>query len=56
MQESSVEELQEVQAMWKEGVKDLKSCMEKNDVKISRKDVMDKVAITAKQFKIIDQL
>ena len=52
--ETKVEALEEEQAMCKERVKDVENCREKNDVKQSRKDMVEKVAVSAKQFKIMD--
>jgi hypothetical protein len=52
--ESKIEAMEEEQAMLKDRIKDLENCREKNDVKISRKEMSEKVAVSAKQFKVMD--
>jgi hypothetical protein len=52
--ESRVEETQDELMASKERVKDLENCREKSDVKLSRKEMTEKVAASARQFKILD--
>jgi hypothetical protein len=52
--ENKLETMEEEQAMLKDRIKDLENCREKNEVKISRKEMTEKVAISAKQFKVMD--
>jgi hypothetical protein len=52
--ESRVEETQDELVASKERVKDLESCREKSDVKLSTKEMTEKVAASARQFKILD--
>jgi chromosome segregation ATPase len=52
--ESRVEETQDELVASKERVKDLENCREKSDVKLSRKEMTEKVAASARQFKILD--
>jgi hypothetical protein len=52
--ESNVEELGDELIASKERIRDLENCREKSDVKISRKDMTDKVVVSSKQFKVMD--
>jgi hypothetical protein len=52
--ENIVEELKEEKEMMKDRIKDLENCREKSEVKTSRKDMSEKVAQAAKQFKVMD--
>jgi hypothetical protein len=52
--ENKLEAMEEEQAMLKDRIKDLENCREKNEVKVSRKEMTEKVAISAKQFKVMD--
>jgi hypothetical protein len=52
--ESRVEVTQDELAVSKERIRDLENCREKADIKLSRKEMTEKVAVSAKQFKILD--
>jgi hypothetical protein len=52
--ENKVDEMKEEQDLLKDRIKDLENCRERNDVKASRKEMTEKVAVSAKQFKLLD--
>ncbi len=52
--EGSAEMLENSLIECKERIIDLENCREKTEVKVSRKDMTDKVAVSVKQFKLLD--
>jgi hypothetical protein len=52
--EKNVESMEDSLIEAKERVKDLENCREKTDVKVSRREMTEKVAVSAKQFKLLD--
>jgi hypothetical protein len=52
--EKNVESMEDSLIEAKERIKDLENCREKTDVKVSRKEMTEKVAVSAKQFKLLD--
>jgi hypothetical protein len=52
--EKNVESIEDSLGEAKERIKDLENCREKTDVKVSRKEMTEKVAVSAKQFKLLD--
>jgi hypothetical protein len=52
--EKNVEVMEDSLIEAKERIKDLENCREKTDVKVSRKEMTEKVVVSAKQFKLLD--
>jgi hypothetical protein len=52
--ETRVDEINDELLASKERVRDLENCREKTEVKVSRRDMTEKVAASSKQFKLLD--
>jgi hypothetical protein len=52
--EGSAEMLENSMLECKERIIGLENCREKTEVKVSREDMTDKVAVSVKQFKLLD--